>query len=191
MPDTLIGDSQRLRQIVVNLVGNAIKFTEEGEVVLRVEVDEQTDQDVRLHFSVSDTGIGIPKDKHQAIFNRFEQVDSSTTRKYGGTGLGLAITARLVELMQGRIWLESEVGVGSTFHFTCPFPLPTGEASSAPQVRLPAAGKRALVMDENSTSCLVLQDLLRGCGIEPTIALRGTRPSRSCRASLQPSRLSM
>jgi PAS domain S-box-containing protein len=170
VPDSLIGDCHRLRQILVNLVGNAIKFTEQGEIVVRVRVDSIAERDVCLHFSVSDTGIGIPSDKHETVFRRFEQVDSSTTRKYGGTGLGLAITARLVELMHGKIWLESEVGVGSTFHFTCRFGLPAKPEQAPAELRLP--GKRALVIDENSTSCLALQAMLRAWEIDPTIALR-------------------
>src|SRR6185437_5673678 len=105
VPDCLVGDSGRLRQVVVNLVGNALKFTDEGEVILRVAGESQVDGRVLLHFSVQDTGIGIPLDKQHIIFAPFEQADTSTTRKYGGTGLGLAISARLVELMGGRIWV--------------------------------------------------------------------------------------
>jgi PAS domain S-box-containing protein len=170
VPELLVGDSHRLRQVIVNLVGNAIKFTEEGEVVVRVEVESITDHDVCLHFSVSDTGIGIPKDKHQLVFDRFEQVDRSTTRRYGGTGLGLAIASKLVELMQGRIWLESEMGVGSTFHFTARFRRAAKQpAALSPR---PDVETRVLVVDENSTSCLVLQEMLRQWGMEPTVALR-------------------
>ena len=123
MPDCLVGDSLRLRQIVTNLVGNAIKFTERGEVAVRVEVDGQPAETVCLHFTVRDTGIGIPADKQQVIFEAFTQADASTTRSFGGTGLGLAITSQLVALMGGRIWVESEVGTGSTFHFTVVFGL--------------------------------------------------------------------
>ncbi len=117
VPERLVGDPGRLRQIVVNLVGNAIKFTEHGEVVLDIEVAAQTRQSVELHIQVRDTGIGVPREQQARIFEAFEQGDSSTTRQYGGTGLGLAITAELVKMMNGRVWLESEPGEGSTFHW--------------------------------------------------------------------------
>jgi PAS domain S-box-containing protein len=120
VPSALIGDPERLRQILLNLVGNAVKFTDQGECVMTVQ-RESSDEGVMLHFAVKDTGIGIPSHKHKAIFDAFAQVDSSTTRRYGGTGLGLAISAQLTELMDGRIWVDSEVGKGSTFHFTARF----------------------------------------------------------------------
>src|SRR6266567_892483 len=119
--DHLIGDAGRLRQLVINLVGNAIKFTQDGEVVLMVNVEQTEVEWSVLRFSVRDTGIGIPADKLTRIFDAFEQADNSTTRHFGGTGLGLTISARLVEMMQGRLWVESEVGQGSTFHFTARF----------------------------------------------------------------------
>ena len=121
VPEKIIGDPLRLRQVLVNLVGNAVKFTERGEIFVRVDTQEQTAGSAVLHFRVKDTGIGIPKEKQAMIFDAFTQADSSTTRQYGGTGLGLAITTRLVGLMQGKIWLESESGQGSTFHFTATF----------------------------------------------------------------------
>jgi signal transduction histidine kinase len=122
-PEGIVGDITRLRQIIINLLNNALKFTKEGEVVVSVGVDEERtaeDQSVVLRFSVRDTGIGIPPDRMDRLFKAFSQVDASTTRKYGGTGLGLAISQRLSELMGGEIWVESDVAVGTTFHFTIP-----------------------------------------------------------------------
>ena len=117
-PTCLMGDAGRLRQIVVNLVGNAIKFTEQGEVVLEVETRVVADHEVELEFAVRDTGIGIPPEKLAHIFEAFEQADTTNTRRHGGTGLGLAICRQLCELMRGKIWVESEVGKGTVFHFT-------------------------------------------------------------------------
>jgi PAS domain S-box-containing protein len=131
VPERVVGDATRLRQVLVNLVGNAIKFTERGEVVVQVETQEQSKERVVLHFRVKDSGIGIPKDKQAMIFEAFTQADSSTTRKYGGTGLGLAITTRLVTLMEGKLWVESEWGQGSTFHFTATFGLVLEESALA------------------------------------------------------------
>ncbi len=124
VPDTLVGDPGRLQQIVINLVGNALKFTEQGKIAVLVELEELWDQEIRLRFSVSDTGIGISTDQQVKLFQPFSQVDSSTTRKYGGTGLGLVISKRIVELMGGSIWLESEEGFGCHLHFTAMFGLP-------------------------------------------------------------------
>ena len=134
VPAHLIGDPGRLRQVLLNLAGNAIKFTEKGEVLVEIAKQSQSDGFVELHFKVTDTGIGIPAEKHQLLFHAFTQADSSTTRKYGGTGLGLAISARLVELMGGRIWLESTEGKGSTFHFTVSY------AEQPIQAEAPAPG---------------------------------------------------
>ncbi len=117
VPEIIAGDPTRLGQVLINLMSNALKFTERGEVAIAVTVESQEAEEVCLHFSVSDTGIGIPADKQQGIFEAFSQADSSTTRRFGGTGLGLTISSRLVAMMKGRIWVNSEVGRGSTFHF--------------------------------------------------------------------------
>ena len=152
----------------MNLVGNAVKFTERGEVVLVVRCESCTARDVSLHFSVSDTGIGIPPDKQEVIFGLFEQADASTTRRFGGTGLGLAICSRLVQLMQGRIGVESEEGRGSTFHFTASFGL-AGENDVPRRRTKPVTihGTRVLVVDDNATNRRILEETLRSWGIQP------------------------
>jgi two-component system sensor histidine kinase/response regulator len=171
LPERLIGDAGRLRQIVVNLVGNAVKFTDAGEVVLDVERHSQSDAAVVLHFAVADTGIGIPHQKQASIFEAFEQADTSPTRRYGGTGLGLAICSRLVELMDGTIWLESEPGRGSTFHFTARFALPGEEAAVlAPEKPVVLRDARVLVVDDNPTNRRILEEMLRNWGMRPTAA---------------------
>jgi PAS domain S-box-containing protein len=146
VPDALVGDAERLKRIVVNLAGNAIKFTEKGDVVMSVRIESRSREAVMLHFSVADTGIGIPAEKQRRIFEAFGQADSSTTRKYGGTGLGLSISKQLVELMAGRIWVESEEGRGSTFHFTARFDLGEAGRKKIPgrpaKIRASAARKR-------------------------------------------------
>jgi two-component system, sensor histidine kinase and response regulator len=131
VPERVMGDATRLRQVLVNLVGNANKFTQRGEVWVQVESQEQSKERVMLHFRAQDRGIGIPKDKQAMIFEAFTQAGSSTTRKYGGTGLRLAITTRLVTLMEGKLWVESEWGQGSTFHFTVTFGLVQEESALA------------------------------------------------------------
>ena len=157
VPDGLIGDPGRLRQVLVNLVGNAIKFTDTGDVVVEVAVDAVTTEAV-LRFTISDTGIGIPHDKQWQIFGAFVQADASTTRRFGGTGLGLTISAHLVELMGGRIWLTSEPGRGSRFRFVARFGLQHRESE---QPLAPILGRlRALVVDDNPTSRAILRELL-------------------------------
>ncbi len=171
VPEAIAGDATRLRQIVVNLVGNALKFTEQGEVVLAATVDSRDDRQLVLHCRVQDTGIGIAREKLATIFAAFEQADTSITRKYGGTGLGLAISARLVELMGGRIWVESEPGRGSTFHFTARFeivPMPATTSRSDDAARV--FGTRALVVDDNATNRRLLDETLKNWGMEPVAA---------------------
>jgi len=174
VPDRLKGDVGRLRQVLINLLGNAIKFTERGEVVLEVEKEAEDANGVLLHFRVRDTGIGIPKEKQQLVFEAFTQADSSATRKYGGTGLGLAITSRLVELIGGKIWVESEPGKGSTFHFTGHF----GFAEDIGQVAPPANAEIAqgfpiLVADDNETNRVILLEMLSAWGLRPEPAEGG------------------
>jgi two-component system, sensor histidine kinase and response regulator len=168
VPDALVGDPGRLRQVVVNLVGNAIKFTDEGEVVVDVEPEEVTDQEVLLHVQVRDTGPGIPRERQRDIFEAFRQADASTTRRFGGTGLGLAISQRLVELMGGRIWVESEPERGSTFHFTAR--LNRGQPVAG---RVPEAGSLdglpVLVVDDNDTNRRILGETLSAWGMDPTL----------------------
>jgi signal transduction histidine kinase/DNA-binding response OmpR family regulator len=175
VPDALLGDPTRLRQIVINLVGNAVKFTSQGEVLVRIEKQEETKEQVALHFAVSDTGPGIPTEKQQYIFEAFTQADNSTSRKFGGTGLGLAISARLAEAMSGRIWVESKPGFGSTFHFTARFALPLkrGPAPVSEFGSGSLAGLAVLVVDDNATSRRILQEMLRGWGMNPKLADRG------------------
>ncbi len=184
LPDRLIADPLRLRQVIVNLVGNAIKFTEQGEVVVEVE-QEKIDNEMAaapgrsrtctplvLHCSVRDTGIGIAPGKHAAVFEPFEQADSSTTRRFGGTGLGLAISTGLVELMGGRIWVESQPGHGSVFHFTVPVtaaPHDTAEAASTPATSL--RGMRILVVDDNATNRKILEEILTNWEMRPDTAV--------------------
>jgi signal transduction histidine kinase len=138
VPEILFGDAGRIRQVLVNVVGNAIKFTSRGEVAVAVEVDSRNDEDVRLHFSVRDTGIGIALEQQGAIFEAISQADNSMSRKYGGTGLGLTISSRLVQMMEGRIWLESVPGQGSTFQFTFRLSWSKGSASESP-VQVPVS----------------------------------------------------
>jgi signal transduction histidine kinase/DNA-binding response OmpR family regulator len=168
-PDALVGDPARLGQVIVNLVGNAIKFTDQGEVVAQVTAESRSDHEAVLHFSVSDTGIGISGDQLTSMFEAFTQADTSTTRKYGGTGLGLAICRRLVELMDGRIWAESTIGEGSTFHFTARFKLATAEPAGFLGIE-PAMiqGTRVLIVDDNATNRLILEEMARNWGMLPT-----------------------
>jgi two-component system sensor histidine kinase/response regulator len=164
VPDAAIGDPGRLRQIVINLVGNAIKFTERGEVVVRVTTESLSEREAVLHFTVSDTGIGIAAGKRSVIFAPFVQGDGSMSRQYGGTGLGLTIALQLVEMMGGRLWVESEVGVGSVFHFTARFEL--GAETRAGRDAPPGLEDiRVLVVDDNATSRQILVEMVAGWGM--------------------------
>jgi PAS domain S-box-containing protein len=171
VPDYLSGDVSRIRQVLVNLVGNAVKFTERGEVVVEIERDPQSTQATAvLHFCVRDTGIGIAKEKQAMVFGAFTQADSSTTRKYGGTGLGLAITKRLVDLMGGKLWLESEQGLGSRFHFTIRFEIAAGQpAPHYPDPRI-LSHASILVVDDNKTNRLILVETLGRWGMQVATA---------------------
>jgi signal transduction histidine kinase/CheY-like chemotaxis protein/HPt (histidine-containing phosphotransfer) domain-containing protein len=176
-PSAIIGDSTRLRQVLLNFVGNAVKFTEKGEVVVSVSAtpaEDGTENGHELRFAVKDTGIGIPAERMDRLFQSFSQVDASTARKYGGTGLGLTISKRLIELMGGRVWVESEAGAGSTFHFT----IRAASTGSAPPVFLAGpipelAGKRVLVVDDNRTNRQILDLQTRSWGMEPVLAASG------------------
>ncbi len=174
VPDDLVGDTGRIGQILVNLVGNAIKFTERGEVAVRVDAEAVTAQTVTLRVSVQDTGIGIAAEKSRLIFDAFAQADASTTRRFGGTGLGLAICRRLVERMGGRIWLDSELGRGSTFHFTlvlerAPAPVPRRVAAPSHSLQ----GLPVLAADDNATNRRLLEAMLSSWGVAPTIVENG------------------
>ncbi len=180
-PHTVRGDVTRLRQILINLVGNAVKFTERGEVVLTVETQPQEADRHLLHFAVRDTGIGIPPERMDRLFQIFSQVDASTTRRYGGTGLGLAISKRLVELMGGRIWVESQVGEGSTFHFVIPaVAVPTQDRVSARCAAL--RGKRVLIVDDHPTNCRILARQLEHWRMVPTAVTSGMEALERLRA---------
>jgi PAS domain S-box-containing protein len=173
-PDYLIGDAARLRQIVVNLVGNAIKFTHRGEIVLRVSTQSLCAEEAVLQFAISDTGIGIPPEKLAHIFDPFEQVDASTTRRYGGTGLGLAISSQLVQMMGGDMRVESEAGRGSTFYFTARFRLQTQPAEKiAPVIPINLQDMRVLVVDDNATNRRILEVMLNLWGMRPALAESG------------------
>jgi signal transduction histidine kinase/CheY-like chemotaxis protein len=198
VPEALVGDPLRLRQVLVNLIGNAVKFTEAGEVVVRAGIDdrlppEEADRGaalrlgsrsgieeeelgdvIVLHVRVSDTGIGIPLEKQRLVFEAFAQADGTTTRKYGGTGLGLTISARLVAMMGGSIWIESEVGRGSTFHFTARFrALSLAVPSRRNPIPREIVGTRVLIADDNATARGILADVVRGWGLEPVAVESG------------------
>ncbi len=174
VPDTLVGDPLRLRQILINLTDNAIKFTKRGDVILRAAVESEAKDRHYLHFSVSDTGIGIPPAKQALIFEAFAQADSSTTRTYGGTGLGLSIASQLVRKMGGRLWVESTVGKGTTFHFTARLP---AQPTSPPATRHPGLPQLkdlpVLVVDDNAANCRILGEMVAHWGMRPALVESG------------------
>ncbi|MGA2811514.1 MAG: response regulator [Candidatus Acidiferrum sp.] len=175
VPEALLGDPGRIRQILINLIGNSIKFTDRGEIFVNVEEQSQGPATTFLHFAVKDTGIGIPTEKQDKIFEAFSQADGSMARKYGGTGLGLTICVRLVGMMGGRIWVESQPGSGSTFHFTVQLGVQDTPSSRAPvfQPEL-LRDLHTLVVDDNFTNRRVLQGMLARWGMKPT-AVDGAR----------------
>lgn len=175
VPDRLLGDPGRLRQVIVNLVGNAIKFTETGEIEVAVHCLEATQNEkVKLHFSVRDTGIGIPHDKFKTIFESFSQADTSTTRKYGGTGLGLTISAQLIKLMGGQLSVESEVGKGSTFQFILDMAVISANSHAQHQQTSRVSGISVLVADDNATNRKLLHEILCNWKMLPTMVASGT-----------------
>jgi signal transduction histidine kinase/DNA-binding response OmpR family regulator len=173
IPDVLVGDAMRLQQVMINLIGNAIKFTDRGEVVVSVVMEERGADEIHLRFAVRDTGIGIPKAKQAAVFESFTQADGSTTRRFGGTGLGLAISSQLVALMGGRIGVVSEPAAGSTFYFTAPFGRTTGQALKPLSQRVDLEGLPVLVVDDNATNRGILQEVLTNWRMAPTAVASG------------------
>jgi signal transduction histidine kinase/CheY-like chemotaxis protein len=173
--EALLGDPGRLRQVILNLIGNAIKFTEHGEILMSVTQEAESSGTVSLHFAIKDTGVGIPADKLQEIFEPFSQADGSTARKYGGTGLGLSICTKLVEMMNGRIWVESEEGKGATFHFTVSLGIQEKSTlSPAPIGQEQLRELHVLIVDDNYTNRRILQSMLEGWGMRAT-AVEGGR----------------
>jgi two-component system sensor histidine kinase/response regulator len=182
VPAAILGDPVRVRQVLANLLGNAIKFTPSGHVLIEVRQDQRVGDCSKLHFLVSDTGIGIPAAKHATIFEAFSQADGSTTRRFGGTGLGLTISATLVQLMGGRIWVESADGAGSAFHFTASFTVAV-PGVSAPVAALP--GIRVLIVDDNAVNCRILEEQLSRWGMMPTSVLSGAAAIAALRSAVE------
>lgn len=192
IPDHLRGDAGRIQQVLVNLLSNAVKFTEVGEIFVDVNAESITPDKVRLHVSVSDTGIGIPADKRDQIFRPFEQAESSTTRRFGGTGLGLAISRQLVEMMQGRIWIDSKLGRGSTFHFTAEFDIAADQHRPDPAELVSLRDLPVLVVDDNFTNRRILSEMLQHWHMQPVLAdsaAAARQALQTAQASQRPIRL--
>jgi PAS domain S-box-containing protein len=187
VPDALVGDPLRLRQVVINLVGNAIKFTEHGEVVLQVETESRDDGNIHLRFSVTDTGIGVPPEKQAMIFEAFSQADSTTTRRYGGTGLGLAISAQLVELMGGRISVESQPGRGSTFLFSVLFEVQQPGSETTPARWRTLTDLPVLIVDDNATNRRILEEVFTSWRMRPLAVESGATALATLEKSLRAS----
>jgi signal transduction histidine kinase/Fe-S-cluster formation regulator IscX/YfhJ len=175
VPNIVTGDPGRLRQVILNLIGNAVKFTTSGEVALKVQMELLEDRTSTLHFIVADTGIGIPSEKLESIFESFSQADTSTTREFGGTGLGLTISRRLVQMMSGRIWAESAVGKGSMFHFTARLAESRVPSVANPMISGPTDlnGVKVLIVDDNRTNRRILEGILSHWGMRPSVASDG------------------
>jgi two-component system, sensor histidine kinase and response regulator len=175
VPEFVTGDPGRLRQIILNLIGNAVKFTHQGEISLKVQMDLLQGRTSTLHFAVSDTGVGIPPEKLESIFESFSQADTSTTREFGGTGLGLTISRRLAQMMGGRIWAESKPGHGSTFHFTVCLAETQAESFTKPAGSAPTelSGVKVLIVDDNRTNRRILEGLLVRWGMKASVASDG------------------
>ncbi|MGC1483687.1 MAG: response regulator [Candidatus Acidiferrum sp.] len=187
VPEVVRGDSSRLRQIIVNLVGNAIKFTDKGEIAVKVEVEAKEGPDIVCRFTVADTGIGISEDKRKLVFEPFSQADSSTTRKYGGTGLGLTISTRLVQMMGGKIWVESELGHGSQFHFTVRLGAADAKEIKLGMIAPPEIlrGVKVLVVDDNRTNRRILEGMLLRWQMKPTQADGGAAALAQLSAAIE------
>ncbi len=178
VPSVGVGDPGRLRQVILNLVGNAIKFTERGQILVQVQVESRHDDRCVLHYFVSDSGIGVSKDKQESIFEPFKQADGSTTRRFGGTGLGLAISSTLIELMGGRIWLESAPHEGSTFHFT----VPIGVTDARPEATsFDPTDLQVLIVDDNAVNRRMLHDLMLRWKMKPTTVASGSAALKALR----------
>jgi PAS domain S-box-containing protein len=184
VPEMFWGDVGRLRQVITNLIGNAVKFTEQGDIVVRVSTEQVSEKEVSLRFSVSDTGIGISPEALMQIFDPFTQADASISRRYGGTGLGLSISRRIVEMFGGRLWVESELGKGSTFHFTARLQvLDTPMQRPSPKA-IGIRGLRVLAIDDNHTACRILQDTLQGWDMHVDVATSGEEGLERYQAAL-------
>ena len=184
VPDCIVADPNRLTQILINLLGNALKFTSKGEVELLVALEGIENARARLHFSVRDTGTGIPLDKQKTIFEAFSQADSTINRKFGGTGLGLAISTKLLQMMNGQIWVESQLGAGSCFHFTIEAPLSAEQENREPVRAVQWQGLPVLIVDDNAASGRILADMVEAEGMKPVVVPNAANALRALEAAV-------